>query len=311
MPDGPAAAVTRAAQTAERLGYESAWIFDEGLAMRDVYVTLTAVALGTDTIRLGTGVTNPYTRHPAMTANAIATLDELSEGRAFVGIGAGGGMTLDPLVIERRTPIAAVTEMITALRRLFRGEAVDYDGSSIALRSARLPTSRSDIEIWFAGRGPKMLAMAATQVDGVHLGNLHKQTISDSVALVRSNATSDVKISLTIPIVATETDFETTRAQLTFRLPDSPQAVRDRLSMTDADVAGLREALASVGPAGAAHLIREEWVSKFALMGDGAAQRSELDQIMTTNHIDEFQVQVPTVSEADVRLESAADMLAL
>lgn len=311
MPDAPASAVTKAAKIAEDLGYESVWIFDEGLAMRDVYVTLAAIALGTQTIGLGTGVTNPYTRHPAVTANAIATLDEISEGRAFIGIGAGGGMTLDPLVIDRAAPVAAVREMITALRMLFAGEVVDFDGTTMALRGARLPATRTSLAIWFAGRGPKMLEMAGAHADGVHLGNLHKATIGNSVSQVRSSAGRKVKISLTIPIVTTDADFATARSQLTFRLPDSPQAVRDRLAITATDVAELREALASGGPSGAAQLIREEWVSQFVLMGDGSAWRSELDQIMTGYDIDEFQVQVPTVSEAHARLEAAAKVLAL
>jgi len=311
MPDAPARVVTQAAQVAERLGYESVWIFDEGLAMRDVYVALTAIALGTQTIGLGTGVTNPYTRHPAVTANAIATLDEVSDGRAFVGIGAGGGMTLDPLAVARTAPVSSVREMMTALRLLFEGEVVDYHGSTMSLRGARLPAARSSLDIWFAGRGPQMLAMAAGIADGVHLGNLHKATIGDSVALIRSAGRSDVRVSLTIPIVTTDADFETARSQLTFRLPDSPQPVRDRLAMSQADVIELREALANAGPRGAAHLIREEWVSQFVLMGDAGSWRSELDNIMASHGIDEFQVQVPTISEADTRLQTAADVLAL
>ena len=55
--------------------------------------------LSTDAMEIGPGITNPYTRHPAQTAAAIASLDEVSQGRAFLGIGAGGSLTLDPLGI--------------------------------------------------------------------------------------------------------------------------------------------------------------------------------------------------------------------
>jgi 5,10-methylenetetrahydromethanopterin reductase len=70
------------ARQAEALGYQAAWVADEGFSL-DAYVTLTAIAAETRTIRMGPGITNPYTRHPAVTATAIATLDAYSGGRAW------------------------------------------------------------------------------------------------------------------------------------------------------------------------------------------------------------------------------------
>ena len=77
-------------------------------------MTLTAIALATERILLGPGITNPYVRHPGVTAAAVATIDELSGGRAFVGLGAGGGLTLDPLGIDRRRPVVTVGHMVSA-----------------------------------------------------------------------------------------------------------------------------------------------------------------------------------------------------
>ena len=84
---------------AEELGYSYCMVADEGL-MLDVYAVLGAAARATSTIRLGP-VTNPYTRHPAATAAAVATIDEMSGGRAFVTLVAGGTMVLHPMGIER------------------------------------------------------------------------------------------------------------------------------------------------------------------------------------------------------------------
>ena len=119
--------VVELAQLGERLGYRRCWVYDEGLAARDVYVTMTAIALATETLEVGPGITNPYTRHAGATAGAIAALDEVSGGRAFLGIGAGGSLTLDPLGIERRRPLTAVRETIDACRRLFGAGASDRD----------------------------------------------------------------------------------------------------------------------------------------------------------------------------------------
>ena len=68
MPKGPVAEVADLAVLAERLGYRRCWVYDEGLITRDVYVTLTAIALATKRILLGPGITNPCVRHPGVAA---------------------------------------------------------------------------------------------------------------------------------------------------------------------------------------------------------------------------------------------------
>src|SRR5919199_5132472 len=84
-----AATVLREARQAEALGYASVWLGDSQLIWRELYVLLGAVAATTARVALGTGVTNPITRHPAVTAGALMTLQELSRGRAILGIGLG------------------------------------------------------------------------------------------------------------------------------------------------------------------------------------------------------------------------------
>ena len=81
--------LVRLARLCEQLGYGSFWYTDVRFG-RECYVGLSAVAAHTRRVRLGPGVSDPYTRHPAMTAAAIATLDELSGGRAMLGLGVGG-----------------------------------------------------------------------------------------------------------------------------------------------------------------------------------------------------------------------------
>lgn len=73
----------------ESEGVRRIWVIDSQLAMKDVYAGLVVAALNTSSIGLGTGVTNAVTRHPSVTANAIAAAGEISGGRAFLGLGAG------------------------------------------------------------------------------------------------------------------------------------------------------------------------------------------------------------------------------
>ena len=185
MPHGPVADLVELAQLAESLGCSRCWVYDEGLATRDVYVTMTAVVLATSTIRVGTGITNPYSRHPGTTASAIATIDELSGQRAFVGLGAGGGMTLDPLGIERRRPVTAVETMVGALLGLYAGDKVDLDSESFGFRGARLGYGRADMEVILAGRGPRMTDLGGRLADGFALSWVPRYLTHDHVASLR------------------------------------------------------------------------------------------------------------------------------
>ena len=186
MPKGPVAEVADLAILAEGLGYRRCWVYDEGLVTRDVYVTLTAIALATERILLGPGITNPYVRHPGVTAAAVATLDELSGGRAFVGLGAGGGLTLDPLGINRRRPVAALGDMVGALRDLFEGRTVDLEGEVFSFRSASLGYGRPAIEVFLAGRGPLVTRLGGEVADG--LANVAGLVATAAVRLRRPSA---------------------------------------------------------------------------------------------------------------------------
>ena len=163
--------VAELAAQAERLGYDSYWVADQRW-MRDVWVTLTACAVRTSTIRLGTRVTDPYVRHPALTAVAAASLDELSGGRAILGIGAGGS-GFQQMGLERRKPVVAVREMIELVRRLWAGGEVDYQGELVRFRRGRLEfETRRDIPIVVVARGPLILQLGGRVAEGVMIASM-------------------------------------------------------------------------------------------------------------------------------------------
>lgn len=155
----------------ERLGFDSYWVADQRW-MRDVWVSLTATALRTSRIRLGTRVTDPYVRHPALTAVAIASLDELSGGRAILGLGAGGSGFRE-MGIERMKPVTALREAIELIRRLLAGELVDYPGELVRFRRGALEfATRRDIPVVLVARGPKILELGGRVADGVMVASL-------------------------------------------------------------------------------------------------------------------------------------------
>ncbi len=153
------AQVGEIAKLAEDKGFEALWFIDHQLGMKDVYAAMNVAAMASERIHIGSAVTNLKTRHPTVTANATAALDELSEGRAMLGLGAGWvavhsiGMTPNNLA-ETRAGIAE-------FRQLFSSEAAELYGTSV-----RLATAMRQVPIYLAVSQPGMLRLAGEVCDG-------------------------------------------------------------------------------------------------------------------------------------------------
>ena len=151
---------------AEDNGYDTVWLADERF-YREVYSCLTYFAQHTSRVKLGPCVTDPYARHPALTAMAIATLDEISNQRAILGIGAGISGFAE-LGIDRKKPARAIREAIELIRMLLRGEMVTYKGEVIQFSEGKLSFApvRSEIPIYVASNGPIGQKTAGAVADG-------------------------------------------------------------------------------------------------------------------------------------------------
>jgi 5,10-methylenetetrahydromethanopterin reductase len=137
---------------------------------RDVFVCLSALAGSTRRCTLGTGVTDPYIRHPLLTASAMASIDELSGGRAVMGIGAGVS-GFDALGIKRVGPAKAVREAIDLCRRFWAGEKITHASDHAVAKNAQLNFAARDIPVYVTGRGPMILALGGEVGDGVIIGH--------------------------------------------------------------------------------------------------------------------------------------------
>jgi 5,10-methylenetetrahydromethanopterin reductase len=165
--DAPVAQLVERAKLAEANGYSTVWVADERF-FREVYSCLGQLAAHTSKVLLGPCVTDPFARHPALSAMAIATLDEISGERAILGIGAGISGFAE-LGIDRRKPARAMREAIELIRALLRGETVDFHGDLIAFNRGRLSFRplRPEVPVYVASNGPLGQRMAAELADGV------------------------------------------------------------------------------------------------------------------------------------------------
>ena len=147
VPGDPALKIAYYAKLSEQQGFDYVWITDH-YNNRDVYSTLTVLALNTNSIKLGSGVTNSYTRNPAITASSIASISEISGGRAVLGLGPGDKATFDAMGIAWEKPLATTKEAIHAIKDFISGKKVSMDGEMVKFAGAKLAFKVGNIPIY-------------------------------------------------------------------------------------------------------------------------------------------------------------------
>lgn len=189
-PVEPLKKVVATAKLAEELGFEYVVHADQRFAgEKDVFVTLAADALNTSRVKLGPCVSDPFSRIPALLAVAIASLDELSGGRAVLGLGAGGS-GFAQLHLERKHVNQAIREAIVMIKALLAGDVVNFDGQLFKLTDAQLKfTARRDIPVYLATRSPMNLELAGELADGALIATyVSRDQLKFAVDRVRAGA---------------------------------------------------------------------------------------------------------------------------
>ncbi len=162
----------RFVQLCELLRYDGFYHADEKWT-RDVWSRLAVVAMASRTLTIGTSVTDGVTRHPALGAQAAATLAEISGGRVNVVFGAGSHFETMP-GYEVVRPAVAIRESIEIMRRMWAGERVTVDGEVMKFLGGKLDFSLDPAltpTIWVATRGVHVLRTAGEVADGVLMGS--------------------------------------------------------------------------------------------------------------------------------------------
>lgn len=215
----PPERLVRLAKLVESFGFENLWYAEEKF-FRDPYVGMTYLLQHTSHIKLGTGVTDPYTIHPALTAMRMGSFAELAGERAVLGIGAGFS-GLHALGLKQPRPVTALREAIALIRRLWAGETVTVEGKVISFRGGELNfEARAGIPIHIATSGRQILRLAGEIADGVWLGDLaSKEVIQPALAEARRGAERGGRALEDLPIIS--------RANLI--LSDDAKAARDRM----------------------------------------------------------------------------------
>lgn len=248
----------------EAEGVSRLWVIDSQLAMKDVYAGLIVAALNTATMGLGTGVTNAVTRHPTVTANAIGAVDEISHGRAVLGLGAGDsalyGIGLAP------QKVAEVEEAIA----YFRAHA-------------------GAIPVYLAVSQPRMCELAGRVADGaILMGPAQPEMVRRQVEWIAPREGFEVAF-----IAPTSVDIEdvrswaSTQARLMAHhkeLPPSLEQFRGEMTRS-AEAYDYTEHLSTT--AGHSATVSDELVRALAVVGTAEECRSRLSELKAAG-VDRF-----------------------
>ncbi len=161
---------------AEARGFDAVWQADSRL-VRDCMIPMAAFAAVTDTIRIGSGVVDCWSRNPARLAAMFSTLDDLAPGRTILGIGAWWDPLAAKVGIHRARPLTVMREIVTVVRALLHNETVTMDGVYVHLDGVELDyvyqeRRAKDVPIYIGATGMQMMELTGEIADGCVLNYL-------------------------------------------------------------------------------------------------------------------------------------------
>lgn len=284
--------LTNYARIAEDAGFDSLWV-TERYFHEETFSMLGYLAARTERVKLGVGVVNPYTRHPALLGMGAATLDRLSGGRMMLGLGRSDAEVIaGRMGMEYRAPLSRLRGTVASLRNMWSGkrESADYAGVSLSNVGLAIHPVQDNLPIYLAAIGPRALRLAGEIADGVLLNAYAPvEYIRWAVNEVRDAAANAGRDPGSIDITC----------MLIVRLTDDPDAMlpslRERVARLIAEpfvgeallgnggfdtsiLAPVRELIAAGDESGAARYVSEELAEACYLLGDAARCRQRIQE---------------------------------
>ncbi len=291
VPNMPLAESLKVIRAGEELDYDMIWIPDQSF-YRDPFLVMSAWSQVTAKVQFMIGVTNPYTRHPAQVARAMATLDEITDGRANLGVGAGNRRELLlPMGYEQTAAAARCREMVEIIRVLLSGEKVHYSSEYVVAEGIRLEWTppRANLPIYIAGRGGLLLEAAGEVADGAVIGALVSPegldfafgAIEEGVKRAERSP-SDVKVVSWVTMRVTD-EMDAFRPRLKTSVAHiiggAPENLLSVLGLEADFVTTLKSAYARGGQAAASQYVTDREIDMLSIVGDAQAVRAKVKRL--------------------------------
>jgi 5,10-methylenetetrahydromethanopterin reductase len=278
--DRPVKETLTDAQLAEDLGYAEVWGNENGHG-RGVFTQLGAIAGVTTAVGLGIGIVNPFHRHPSVIAMEAATLDELSDGRLRLGVGAAQWNLRHLGEADARTarPYTATIEALRIIRAMLHGTP-SIDSEVFEVRPDThldFAPVRPDLPVYLGPVNRRMLRGAGAYADGVELGAImsvgyvtfaSRVIAEGALSQGRDPAALDIAAPLMTAVARDGAVARTAvRAPLAYYLHRVEKVVVDESGADPAAIARVRTAVAQEGPEAASGLVTDELIDTFAVAG--------------------------------------------
>jgi 5,10-methylenetetrahydromethanopterin reductase len=290
FPDRPVSEIVEAARAAERSGLDVFWLGDEGVA-REPFTTLATVAAATRRIELGVSISNPYLRHPALTASTAATLAEAAGRRIHLGFGRGGRAALAPVGVVPSRPLASIRRAIALARAVL--SATPTEG----FQPGPYSMPQGQVSLWIGGRGPRIASLAGEIADGF-IAAFPKPMLGPIIALARG--IRPVEIVLCLPLILDEEHRERIRPYLPLSLLDAAPGTSDAAGLPAAHALAAAAALAANDLRTAASYITDEVIASVAVDAPAPEAARELADLAVMHQVNEI---MAAISGDDLALE--------
>jgi len=278
--------VARLAHDAEQRGYSAAFIA-ETVVRRDAISAITAMALATTRLKIGSAAVNVYTRGAALLAVTWAALAEAAPGRTILGLGVGSASTLAVQGFDVSLPIARLREYTEAIRLLWSGEEVSYSGRCVTLDNAQLEV-RPDPppDIYYCVGGPQALRTAARQADGIVLDAfLSTGEVTRMIRQIHGAASrfsGEIGTSLMVSIADDWRDAaDRLRPTVARYISRFPELARE-MGLSPELIAQITVTAETAGLAAAASLVDYDVVDALAVCGSPDRCRRRIEEYRTT-----------------------------
>ena len=297
----PAARVIDLAKRAETYGFSHVWTFDSHILWQEPYVIYSQILAETRNVIVGPMVTNPATRDWTVTASTYATLNEMYGNRTICGIGRGDSAVR--VTNGKPTTLATWRESIRVIGDLANGRSTEYAGSTITLPWA----SKSELEVWGAGYGPKALKLIGETCDGFILQLADPSITKWMIEAVRTGASDagrnpdDIAMCVAAPAYVSD-DVAYARDQVRWfggMVGNHVADIVDRYGDSDAVPQSLTDYIKGReaydynqhGQAGNTHaeFVPDEIIDRFCILGPVEAQLERLSELRDLG-VDQFAI---------------------
>ncbi|MGD0535800.1 MAG: 5,10-methylenetetrahydromethanopterin reductase [Methanoregula sp.] len=276
---------------AESKDIDFAWITNH-YNNRHCYAVLAAVAQATSTIKMGPGIMNSFTDTPAAMASFFCTLNEISDGRATLGIGPGDLSTLPKIAIQGDKPVARLEEAVVQIRKLCAGEQVnksgmkffDYDGAK--LTGVTLPDKKKGVPIYIGAQGPKVLELAGKVGDGALINASNPKDFHIAIPIIKKASDAVGKKNFDIgAYTAMSIDRSEKKARnaakivAAFIAAGSPEALLTRHGLDLNNVAKIKAALGKFDFKTVGELVGDKEIDAFTIAGTPEMVKAKCDDL--------------------------------